>query len=136
MQAQQAILFVRSSPRTVVLKPPVNLSKTSLVFEAIDAGPRSRSTARFQPSDTLDFSSYDLLFPKPVFGSLGLVQVGNGKSLQHLLMAFEKDDSFSTLAADLFLGIVTEATKVRFRFDPRVIIAKSSYFNQSYLFYQ
>ncbi|TPX69671.1 hypothetical protein SpCBS45565_g02245 [Spizellomyces sp. 'palustris'] len=90
MSDRQSIVFVRSNPRTVVLRPAVNVSQTALVFECIEGSARTRSTARFQPSDTLDFSTFELLQARPVFGCLGLVQVGN----------------------DLFIGIVTEATKV------------------------
>ncbi|KAJ3019737.1 inositol polyphosphate 5-phosphatase [Thoreauomyces humboldtii] len=88
------IIFVQTNPRSLVMRPAVNLSKTALVFEAIDPGGGRpiRSTARFQPSDTIDLSGqdYSLLLQRPVYGTIGLVQVGN----------------------DLFIGVVTEAVKI------------------------
>ncbi|KAI8816093.1 Sac phosphatase domain-containing protein [Fimicolochytrium jonesii] len=95
MTDRQSIVFVQSHPRTLVLRPAVNLSKTALVFEAIDTGgggKPARSTARFQPSETIDLAAegWELLVQRPVYGTAGLVQVGN----------------------DLFIGIVTEAIKV------------------------
>ncbi|KAJ3137131.1 inositol polyphosphate 5-phosphatase [Geranomyces variabilis] len=88
------IIFVQQNPRTLVLRPAVNLSKTALVFEALDPGGGRpiRSTALFQPSDTIDLSGeqFSLLLQRPVYGTLGLVQVEN----------------------DLFIGVVTEAVKI------------------------
>ncbi|KAI8995963.1 SacI homology domain-containing protein, partial [Gaertneriomyces semiglobifer] len=76
--------------RTIVLRPAVNVSNTALVFECLEAGTTVRSTARFQPSSTLNFATFRPLHLRPVFGCLGLVQVLD----------------------DLFIGIVTEAAKV------------------------
>ncbi|KAI8916567.1 SacI homology domain-containing protein [Powellomyces hirtus] len=94
MTDRQCIVFVQANPRTLVLRPAVNLSKTALVFEAIDPGGTRaiRSTARFQPSDTIDLSGqqFSLLLQRPVYGTIGLVQVEN----------------------DLFIGVVTEAVKI------------------------
>ncbi|KAI9103073.1 SacI homology domain-containing protein [Phlyctochytrium arcticum] len=90
MSDRQSMVFVRARSRAVAIRPAVNISKTALVFERLEGGEKARSTARFQPSDTLDFTEYELLHTRPVYGCLGLVQVGN----------------------DLFLGIVTEAVKI------------------------
>ncbi|KAJ3298899.1 inositol polyphosphate 5-phosphatase [Borealophlyctis nickersoniae] len=91
MADRQSILFVRENPRTIVLRPAVNLSKTALVFDCVEeASNTPKATARFQPAETLDYGSFELLQNRPVYGCLGLVHVGN----------------------DLFLGIVTEATMV------------------------
>ncbi|TPX50429.1 hypothetical protein SeLEV6574_g00906 [Synchytrium endobioticum] len=80
--------------RSIVIRPAVNVGRLALVLENLDANnctsPTPACTARFQPSESLKYENYVLLQHRPVFGCLGLLQILD----------------------DLFVGIVTDATKV------------------------
>ncbi|KAI8918694.1 SacI homology domain-containing protein [Entophlyctis helioformis] len=85
-------VFFSDSPRTVVLRPPTNVSTTCMVFEARPDRSTGtlRSMALLQPADTIDFSSLKMLLPRPVFGCLGVIN-SNG---------------------DLFIALAADASKV------------------------
>lgn len=83
----------RSSPfRSIVLKPAHNnvsdnYQNHSLIFDSTGNG---KATCRFQPTSSLDLTKYSMLNPRPIYGCLGLLEIQN----------------------DIFLGVVTEATRV------------------------
>nr|KAJ3421395.1 inositol polyphosphate 5-phosphatase [Polyrhizophydium stewartii] len=76
-------VFVDDYPtRTVVVRPPANVSSTCIVYTAQRAAgvapgaAPARSSVVLQPAETIDFGRLRLLVPRPVFGSLGAVTVG------------------------------------------------------------
>eukprot|EP00842_Homolaphlyctis_polyrhiza_P003461 jgi/Hompol1/4115/HPOL_003487-RA len=85
-------VFVREQPtRTVVVRPPANVSSMCIVFtaqtqaqtqtQAQSGGDgNQRSAVRLQPTDTIEFSLFRPLTARAVFGCLGAITVANGKS--------------------------------------------------------
>lgn len=62
-------LLVAEHPvRQIAIRPPSNSGKTTLVIRA-DSGPMFTSEA---------LAGFQMLAPRPIFGCIGLVSIGNG----------------------------------------------------------
>jgi hypothetical protein len=77
-------LLYKDNPRVIAIRPPANVGTTALVLRADKEG---NCLVNYSSEDLLGFK---LLYPRPIFGCIGIVSV----------------------SSELFVGVITEATRV------------------------
>jgi hypothetical protein len=65
-------ILYHDSPRVLVIRPPSNIGKTSLVLKADKDG---NCVVNYNEEDV---TGYKLLYPRPIHGCIGMVSVDSG----------------------------------------------------------